>query len=161
MISIFKPFFGFLWTQNCTVHTTQWESASPAFYLFIFDLSLTCMNAMYWPMASPIEEPGEQRSVVFAYIVMEPDNSTPHSNPSTHTHSLSGSVTINAKTTVHWCPQVPPWPAQRDHQERGCPMHRHGNPTRKRDDQREWDPKFTEPKFIVILWELKPPAAWG
>jgi hypothetical protein len=40
-------------------------------------------------------------------------------------------------------------------------LHTHGNPPRKRDDQREWDPIFTEPKFIVILWELKPPAAWG
>jgi hypothetical protein len=57
---------------------------------------------------SDLEEPGEQCTVVFAQIVTERacarggGNPPPPQPPSTH--SLAGSVTINAKTTVHFSP---------------------------------------------------------
>ncbi len=45
-----------------------------------------------------MEESGEQCTVIFAKIVPEP---VLHTHTQTHTHSLAGSVTINAKTTEY------------------------------------------------------------
>jgi hypothetical protein len=59
-----------------------------------------------------MEEPREQCTVVFATIVTEPakgrrrgvQQPNPHPLPPPHTLSLDGSVTVDAKTTVHCSP---------------------------------------------------------
>jgi hypothetical protein len=63
-------------------------------------------------LLSTTEEPAEQCTVVFAYIVTEPGGwgvsiPSPPSPPFHTPHSLAGSITINAKTTTDYSPEVP------------------------------------------------------
>jgi hypothetical protein len=52
-------------------------------------------------VGGPYSDEGRDTLVSFVYYN--------HSTPSTHTLTIAGSVTINAKTTVHCSLQVPPW----------------------------------------------------